>query len=113
VASIEVGASFEELEALLSRAEAPHEPVLLTKGGAPFARIVPVAPGTVPHPDADAETRSVLASPVFRAAIARSRRQKAEGRVTPLADALREVGITLGDGERPDSRRGAEDREGR
>ena len=87
--SIEIARSFDELEALLRRPDAPAEPVLLTKDGVAYAALVPLN-----GVEADDETRATLRSRRFRQALARSRADSAAGREQPLEEVVRELGLS-------------------
>ena len=90
--SIEIEHSLAELEAFLRRPWPAEEAVLLTKGGAPYALLLP--PEVHGYLGADAETRAVRDSPVFQAIIEAGRRQRAEGLGIPAEALHRELGIT-------------------
>lgn len=80
--NIESASSFDELAKILRHPTTATEPVVLTKDGAAFAAIVPVAGPAVP----DAETLATWRSPAFQQILARSRADTDAGREQPLDD---------------------------
>jgi PHD/YefM family antitoxin component YafN of YafNO toxin-antitoxin module len=91
--SIEIGESLDQLGDLLSRSEAPTEPVLLTKHGVAYAAIVPVNDA-----GADTESEATWKSPRFQELLARSRADSGAGREQSLEDVARELGLVASAG---------------
>lgn len=68
--------------------EQRHEHVVITRKGRPVAVLVPTA-----EYDALEETLQILADDVLLAALRESEQDVREGRVTPLSDVRRELGL--------------------
>lgn len=68
--------------------EQRHEHVVITRKGRPVAVLVPTA-----EYDALEETLEILADDALLAALRESEQDVREGRVTPLSDVRRELGL--------------------
>jgi antitoxin (DNA-binding transcriptional repressor) of toxin-antitoxin stability system len=93
--SIEIARSFDQLERLLRRPEAPREPVILTKDGVAYAAVVPVD-ATIDAAGPDAETRATWASASFQEILARSREDRDAGREQSLEEVARDLRLVVG-----------------